>query len=358
MRIIQVTPRYYPTIGGIETIVQKISESLVKKGNEVTIYSIDKQNGLTNSIINGVTVKRFTPLFQDPLYFPEPKFAQKIRKEKADIIHAHNIHTFPPLIAALSKTNSSKLILQPHYHKYGQTPLRNSLFQLYQKTFFNLLFMKTNTIIANSLYEQQTLQEDFPKITNIHLIPEGLDTTEALKIKHNPLLPKRILFVGILKNYKNVHKLLEGFAYLIKKEKKDYRLVIIGEGPEYANLTNLSKILGIENSVEWKHNLPRPQLLEEYSKASIFVMLSQLESFSRVVYDALIIGLPTVLLNFGALHNLISEGFAEGVNSLKPKNIAQSLENASEKMYRRINLNNESFLNWETYIEKIIDLFK
>lgn len=358
MRIVQVTPRYFPTMGGVETVVQKISESLVKKGNQVIVYSIDKQKTTIDHTINGVIVKRFTPLYKDPLYLPEPKFHQELKKEKADIIHAHNIHTFPPLIAALAKTNKQKLILQPHYHKYGQTPLRHSLFQLYQKAFFNLLFMKTNEIVTNSIYEQQTLQKDFPRLTNLHLIPEGLETTETSTVIHNPTLPKRILFVGVLKRYKNIHRIIEGFACLVQNNKTEYRLVIVGEGPEYSNLQNQAQTLGIQQLIEWKNNLTRTELLDEYSKASVFVMLSQLESFSRVVYDALIIGLPTVLLNFGALSNLVSEEFAEGVNSFKPESIAKALKDASEKTYRRISLNHNSFLTWERYVDNLLDLYK
>ncbi len=358
MRIIQVTPRYFPTLGGVEAVVQQISELLVKKGHDVTVYTSDKQAGLMHcENINGVTVKRFTPLFSDPLYLAEPAFSASLHKEQADVVHAHNLHTFPPLISALSKSSGCKLVLHPHYHRYGQTPFRHSLFELYQKAFCGLLFSQTNLVLANSVYEVQTMSEDFPNLKNLVLLPEGLDTSEAASVKHSPILPKRVLFVGVLKRYKNVHRLLEGFAFLVKNNVKDFRLVIVGDGPERDALISLASSLGIAGLVEWKHGLSRIELLNEYALASVFVMLSSLESFSRVVYDALVIGVPTVVLNFGALSHLVREGLAEGVDSLSKTSIAEGLLNASENSYQRLSLNNDSFLDWDTYVNRLVTFY-
>jgi glycosyltransferase involved in cell wall biosynthesis len=358
MRIIQVTPRYFPTLGGVETVVQQISELLVKNGHEVTVYTTDKCSGLAHfENVNGVTVKRFAPLFGDPLYLAEPSFLASLHKEKVDVIHAHNIHTFPPLIAALSKPSGCKLVLQPHYHRYGQTPLRHSLFKMYLKTCRGLLFSQTSLIIANSIYEQQIIQQDFPNVKNMVLIPEGLDTSEAATVTHAPVLPKRVLFVGVLKRYKNVHKLLEGFACLVQAGHRDYRLVIVGAGPERDALVDLASSLGVAEFVEWKHDLSRTELLNEYALASVFVMLSSLESFSRVVYDALVIGVPTVVLNYGALHHLVADGLVEGVDSLTGDSIAKGLLKASNSIYQRLSLNNTCFLDWNRYIDRLVAFY-
>jgi glycosyltransferase involved in cell wall biosynthesis len=354
MHIIQVTPRYYPTLGGVEVFVQTISELLAAKGNQVTVYSVDKRDGLPAvQTINGVTVKRFRPLFSDPLYLPEPKFSSSIHKEKADIIHTHNIHTTPQLIAAINRQQKQPLILQPHYHRYGQTALRDSLFKLYQKAFYGLLFSKTSLIVANSLPEATAFRKDFPNAKNVILLPEALDTTQTQNIIYAPILPKRILFVGVLKKYKNVHHLLEGFAWLSREGNNEYRLVIVGDGPECSALSSLAVSLGIKDLIEWKHGLTRKQLLDEYAKASVFVMLSQLESFSRVVYDALFVGVPVVVYNFGALASLVSDGYAEGVNSLTPQAISKALTKASTATYRRISFDSQKFLDWQTYVDKL-----
>jgi glycosyltransferase involved in cell wall biosynthesis len=170
-------------------------------------------------------------------------------------------------------------------------------------------------------------------------------------------LPKRVLFVGVLKRYKNVHKLLEGFACLVQAGHRDYRLVIVGAGPERDALVDLASSLGVAEVVEWKHDLSRTELLNEYALASVFVMLSSLESFSRVVYDALVIGVPTVVLNYGALHHLVADGLVEGVDSLTGDSIAKGLLKASNSIYQRLSLNNTCFLDWNRYIDRLVAFY-
>jgi 1,2-diacylglycerol 3-alpha-glucosyltransferase len=358
MRIIQVTPRYFPNVGGVEVVVQKLCETLVRKGIEVTVFSVDRCDDLASvERVDGVVVKRFSSLVGDPLYLPESRFVAALRDESADVVHVHNIHTLPPLIVAACRHSHSKMVMQPHYHRYGQSPFRQSLFQLYKRGAAGVVFSRTHLVIVNSVYEQQVFQEDFPDARNVVLIPEGVDVEDAVRVKHEPVEPKRILYVGGLKRYKNVNKVLEGFAFLVRREKRRYKLVIVGEGPELNSLSRLASSLGVSALIEWKRRLPRRKLLDEYARASVLVLLSPLESFSRVVYDALVIGVPVVVLNFGALRHLVAAGYAEGVDSLDRKNIAEALLKATIKSYARISLHSSEFLSWESYSNKIVELY-
>lgn len=359
MHVLQVTPRYFPNIGGVEIVVQKISETLVENGVRVTVYSVDlSRNMLKQEEINGVLVKRFTPLLGDPFYVPEPKFVSALLREKADIFHVHNVHVFPPFLVALFKHRRQKLLLQPHYHRFGQSPLRNSLLGLYKYALNNVVFSRADLVIANSAYEESVICRDFAKSSNVVLIPEGIDVDEIAAVKRNPVEPKRILYVGALKRYKNVDKILESFAFLLGKGNKNFKLIIVGEGPEYHYFTTLANKLSVNSFVEWKHGLSRQQLLHEFAKASVFIQLSHLESFSRGVYEALLMGVPAVVLNFGALANLVEAGLAEGVNSLGAKEIAEALLKVTRKTYNKISGGPNTFLNWKEYSVKIITVYE
>jgi glycosyltransferase involved in cell wall biosynthesis len=358
MHVLQVTSRYFPNIGGVEIVAQKISEMLATKDVKATVYSVDLSHTLPRSqIINRVLVKRFSPLLGDPFYIPEPRFMTSLRQEKADIIHVHNIHTLLPLIVALSKHRKQKLLLQPHYHRFGQSSLRHSLLRLYRYGLNNMVFSRTDAIITNSTYENQIIHEDFPNSQSVFVLPEGIDVDEVKNVKHDPVEPKRILFVGGLRRYKNVDKILKGFAHLVKSGKMQYRLIIVGEGGQRDFLVRLANSLGISSFIEWKHGLSRQQLLSEYSKASALVLLSPLESFSRVVYEALLIRVPVVVLNFGALSNFVADDLAEGVNSFDPKEIADALTEATRKKYTKIPDSYSAFLDWKKYASKIMDVY-
>jgi len=355
MRVLQVVPRYFPTIGGVEVVVQKISERLAAKGVQVTVYSVDLTPGLSREQeINGVLVRRFNPFFGDPFYFPELEFLTSLRRDKADIIHVHNIHTLPPFLAVVSKHKGQKFLLQPYYHRFGQSPIRNSLLRLYRSGLGNVALSRVDLVLVNSTYEKRVFNEDFPKCNRIFLVPLGVDMDETKHVKHDPVEPKRILYVGALKPYKNVDKVLEGFARLTREESEEYRLVIVGQGSEHDYLVKLSHKLGVASLVEWKRGLSREQLLNEYAKTSVFITLSSLESFSLVTYEALAIGVPAVVLNFGALSDLVGAGLAEGVDSLDAKEIASALLRASKKKYTKLN----SFLGWNDYSNVILNVYR
>lgn len=358
MHVLQVTPRYFPNIGGVETVVQKLSETLVENGVDVTVYSVDSNREVPRQQrINRVFVKRFSPLLGDPFFLPEPKFITDLQHEKADIIHVHNVHTLPPFLVALAKHRKQKLLLQPHYHRFGQSVFRNSLFGFYKYALKNIVFPSADLAIANSSYEERVLHEDFPELKNTVLLPEGIDTDEVKHIKRNPVKPNRILYVGVLKRYKNVDKILEGFSCFLRRKSNESKLVIIGDGPASKFLVSYAHSLGLDSFVEWKHWLSREQLLDEYAKASVFILLSHLESFSRVVYDALLIGVPVVVLNFGALEDLVRTGLAVGVSSLEPQEIADALLIALGRSPPRFPKDTNIFLEWSEYSKRIIGAY-
>lgn len=358
MHVLQIVPRYFPNVGGIEALVQGVSEKLVMNGINVSVFSVDLSHGIwAQEKINGVSVKRFSPLIGDPFYIPNPKFATALLDEGADIIHVHNVHTTIPFIVALFKRKKQKLVLQPHYHRFGQSPFRDSLLRLYKHMLNNVVFPRADLVIANSTYERDALRKDFPNCENVVLIPEGMDVDEVKYVKRNPAEPKRILYVGALRRYKNVDKVIEGFAQLMKKH-GEFRLTIVGDGQERKRLADLARKLNVGAFVEWKRNLPKQQLLQEYAGASAFITLSPLESFSRVIYEALLVGLPVVALNSGVTAHLIKAGLVEGVNSLDPEDIANALLKAMGKTCPKVIEGSNTFLDWDNYLNSIVDLYR
>lgn len=358
MHVLQVSPKYFPSVGGVEVLVQKISETLVENGINVTAYSVDLSRRLPRQQrINRVLIKRFSPMLGDPLFLPEPRFMAEFIREKVDVIHVHNIHTLPPFLVALTKKKKQKLLLQPHYHRFSQSMLRHSFFKLYKYALRNTVFPRADLVIANSGFEERTLIEDFPKFKNIILLPEGMDTNETRRIVRDPVKPNRILYVGALKRYKNVDKILEGFSCFLRTGNVESKLIIIGDGPEHKSLVDLAHKLGLDRHVEWKHELSREQLLQEYAKASVFILLSQLESFSRVVYDALLIRVPVVVYNFGALEDFVRNKLATGVNSLEPQQIANAILEASSRIPPEYSTGSNTFLEWPEYSKHIINTY-
>lgn len=91
----------------------------------------------------------------------------------------------------------------------------------------------------------------------------------------------------------------------IEKKCMDWKLVIIGEGPDDAHYKELVKSLKL-NHVEF---LGRCEPFEYYKRASLFLMTSANEGWSMTLTEAMQTGnVPIALDSFPALHDIIDTG--------------------------------------------------
>jgi glycosyltransferase involved in cell wall biosynthesis len=329
MRIAHVHQEYLPQKGGVAVFMSELCERLSRKGFEIVVYTLDRElGGPRRERIRGVLVKRYRSIIGDPMYVPSFSFLRDLKKEHIDLVHVHNIHTFPAVVTAFLKNSDQKLVVQPHYHRFGQTKLRNALFSLYKRAITGIVFRRANVIVVNSPFEERLVRNDFGFTENVLLVPQGLPIEELKTHQWNPESSGRILHVGVLRGYKNVDKLLRAFKILLDDNLGELRLVIIGDGPEKERLKSLTNKLELGSVVEWKQNLSNSQLFYEYSRARVFVSLSRLESFSRVVQEALIIGVPTVTLMAGIASDFVSQGVTIGTKTLNPTEIAAAIRKA------------------------------
>jgi glycosyltransferase involved in cell wall biosynthesis len=356
MKVLHITSRYFPNIGGVELFTQELCERLAAKGLKVTVYSLDfNERSCKKELINGVLVRRYKPLFGNPLFIPSISFFNDLRKEGKAILHLHNIQNLFPLLLSLAKTRNQQLVIQPHYHRFGQTPMWNIFFSLYKVVIPKIVLNRARIVIANSKYEMSILIKDFDS-KNIKLVPEGLSLAELRSVKLKPKYPESILYVGGLRAYKRVDSLMEAFKIIMNLEKKPMKLIIVGDGPDINRLKDLAKNLGIEKSVEWKRNLSRSQLLSEYSQAKVLVSLSSLESFSRVVYEAYEVGLPIVVADKEVFSDLVDERSVE-VGTLQPKCIAKAILLAIEKGPRTPESTSPHSVDLDEYATQIAKIY-
>lgn len=358
MSIVHVVAGYFPTLGGVETFVTHLCEGLYKRGFDVEVFSFD--SGLSKKreeLINGVRVSRYPPLVGDPFFIPPFHFFHDVRQLESGILHVHNLQNLFPLAVSLAKKSNQHFIFHPHYHRYGQTPFRNALLTLYKLILPSLLIRRAQVIISNSEYERKILSEDFCSLENLMMIPEGLPLQELAAIKRTRKYPFRILYVGALRKYKKVEVLIRALVVLINREDFSFRLVIVGNGPDKDKLMKLASQLGVDKYIKWKDHLSRRLLLKEYSEASIFVSLSLLESFSRVVNEAVFLGIPTIVPNSAIFSKLISKGLVVPLSVINPEQLAKAIIIAKKTSVSSEGRAHLPFIEMEEYIDRIVTLY-
>ena len=121
----------------------------------------------------------------------------------------------------------------------------------------------------------------------IHVIPNPVERHEFCYAQDS----KTILSAGLLLPIKGFDVAIE-IASIILKKHPDWNWVIFGEGPEREKLEGLIRERNLEERVLLPgsvQNMP-----EQYQKASLYVMTSQMEGLPMVLLEAKSWGLPIV----------------------------------------------------------------
>ncbi len=164
------------------------------------------------------------------------------------------------------------------------------------------------------------------------VITPSLESEAAESLDHpwfQPGEPPVVLGIGRLEPQKDFATLVRAFAKL--REQQDCRLVLLGAGQQHVELENLSKQLGVKDSVKLLGFVENPH--RYLARAGVFVLSSAWEGLSNVLIEAIALGIPVVstdcpcgpseVLAGGQYGKLVSMGDWE----VMAKAMAESLSN-------------------------------
>jgi glycosyltransferase involved in cell wall biosynthesis len=88
----------------------------------------------------------------------------------------------------------------------------------------------------------------------------------------------------------------------------DVTFVIVGSGEERESLERLADSLGVRDRVVFTGSVGREELADYYKTADVFVALSDRTNVSNSLHEAMIAGLPVVVLNTGRTADVVQNG--------------------------------------------------
>lgn len=350
MKILQVTPRYHPYIGGVEEHVKTISERLAKK-HDITVFTCDPSATLPKTEeINQVTVNRFYSFAPQEAYYFSPAMISALKRAAFDVVHAHNYHAFPLFFSAWTRAHT--FVVTPHYHGHGHTPVRNLLLRGY-RPLGRIALRKAHTIVCVSQYEKSLLKTHFNiEDKKMVVIPNGVDTKEFEQCKkwNPPQNTKKILCVSRLEKYKGIHHIIDAVARL----DATYHLDIVGTGSYKKELVTLAKNLHVQERVTFSESLPREILVRKYCEASVFVLLSAAEAYSISVAEALASKTPCIVADTSALSEWIDNTTCFGIGyPVNNDTLVQCIKKVSGVPVSQVTLP-----TWEETVEKLELVYK
>ncbi len=247
---------------------------------------------------------------------------QKLVTAKPDIIQGvepFSYYTQPYLWAcyfAARKTNAKLLVTtlenRPLKIKFGTARgwLLKNLLRLYFQRACLLL-----TLNRGARENVLACGADAVRVTNAMWGVWGVDTQEFFpRPTRAPNAPPTVLFAGRLHPEKGIFVLLDAFAQVIKTI-PHAQLLIAGDGPARAQVSDTIQTQGLTAHVQWQGVIKNREMVNLFHQADVFCAPSLTtrkwaEQVGMSALQAMACGIPVVSTHSGAIPEYIPDGVA------------------------------------------------
>lgn len=329
LKIAIVTETWPPEINGVALSLLQLCQGLQKQGHKILLIRPEQKakcHDFTPEqeclVVSQAIPKYPTLQFGWPQYL---KVSKAFEKFVPDVVH---IVTEGPLgLTAMQAAKAKAIPVSSGFH---------SPFQDFSR-FFDLAFLvkpiqkylcwfhnNTQVTCVPSKDTQEALR-GFGITCPLVVVGRGVDTTRFSPKHRSENLRKQwdadentrvMLYVGRLSPEKEVQVLIESYANLQSIQPHKIKLVIVGDGPDFARLKSLPEAKG----VIFTGSLRGQDLAVAYASADVFVFASQVETFGNVVLEAMASGLPVIAYDYACAHQYLTHGVNGWLSPLGQKN--------------------------------------
>ena len=135
MKILAVNHLSYLPVSGINRVVKRVGEELIRRGHEYTVLTLHSGSLIEEASVDGIRVIKLPcKRFKTKWYTHLSAFRFLFTNVAAfDVVNAHNYYSFWSIFAAWScKRRGVPFVFTPHYHgirgtKKGLYPLLSRL---------------------------------------------------------------------------------------------------------------------------------------------------------------------------------------------------------------------------------------
>jgi alpha-1,3-mannosyltransferase len=286
MRILHICKQFYPSVGGIEDVVYRLSQYLIGNGHSSDVLSLNRlirtKKYLSKSdTFNNIKISRisFINIFE---YTIAPDIIKHISNHY-DIVHIHGINYFSDYLLLLKYFVKKPIIISTH-GGYFHTKKNIIIKKIWFNTITKYTLRKANRVVTDGVNDFLI----FKKIlnNNITTIENGVNS-EYLSIKKN-IEKYSLIYWGRICENKRVDNLIE-VINIVRKKIKKIKLFIIGEstGNNKQKITDLIKKYHLQENVIIFGYQNNHKIREMLSKAHLFINASEYEGFGITVIEAM-----------------------------------------------------------------------
>ena len=362
------TEAFPPTIDGISTVAKCYADIINKKLGEATI--VTPKNPNAEDYKYPYEIYRYKSLFTFgegyPVGWPfKRQFTEDIIDRNFDILHSHCPIATSYFFRRINRIKRIPQILTYHTkYEYDFDQRVKSLAVRHRAYGFLLNNIKSaDEVWVTSKGTVDSLRKvcyegDYIVMPNGCDLPK-LDCTEEMKamIRRKHGIPEGIpilLFVGRMMWYKNLRIILDA-CKLLKESGRDYRMIIIGMGPEENAIKKYAAKLNIGDKVIFTGQiLDRQELQIYYGTANMLVFPSTFDTNGLVVREAAASATPAIVV----ANSCASEGITDcetGFLCLESsRSVARVIDRIADNkdLLHRVgqNARNNIYISWDESI--------
>ncbi|MFC0679125.1 glycosyltransferase family 4 protein [Lysobacter korlensis] len=371
LHVLMLLDSSYPPLqgGGTEMQVRTLARGLRRRGHRVTVFApvIPPAGDRMVARVDGV------PAFRLP--FPNWRFLGGVwlmvrlflflysRRDRYDVWHVHSPRRLGAVAALLGSrlpkpqvvvkvASATELVtgtLSPKPNWIG----RFQYFCLKRANAWQAISQR----IAHGIAARGIPGE------RIAAVPNAVDVRRFRPAVQQAPGPVRFLFIGRLIRAKNLFRLLEAFAELLRTHPQAH-LRIVGGGPQEAALKQHAAKLALGSSVEFTGHRSDVETL--LSEADVGVLPSEVEGLSNTLLECMASGLPMVASRISGSEDLVRPG----VNGwlFEPQDVqglAQCLREAAEmspeqrhELGAQARLMIENYASLDSVLDRILTLYR
>jgi glycosyltransferase involved in cell wall biosynthesis len=328
LRVLQVHNKYRPGWGGEDTVADLEADLLRKKG-----HSVERLSVWTGELDKASAFRIVSAGFGTVWSFRGYKLMRDaVARFAPDIVHVHNVFPLlsPSIYWAASRAGipvvqtmhnyrlacANAILLRkerPCTECVGHFPWAALAHRCHGGSFFRTAAVTAMNVLHRWMGTYEDKIHAYIALTDFSkeiLRRSGLPG-DRIFVKSNftsdpgrlvELRSRQFVYAGEISRAKGVHLLLAAWARLASN---DFKLVILGDGPERGALERLYRSA---RNVVWMGAQPRNKVLEQIAMSKWLVLPSlAYENCSMTVLEAFSAGTPVVVPNHGSFAAIVSE---------------------------------------------------
>jgi glycosyltransferase involved in cell wall biosynthesis len=293
-------------IGGAEKVSANLIQEMSKRGIAIDLVLIHQED----SYVSETTAQLGSYLSEIPsevrvidlgaeraikAVLPFAKYLQQY-KPWAVISHLHYVNVIAVLAKQIARTDPQLILVE---HNTIAAAKSNSLSYRAVKVLMKFLYPKATSIVAVSQaasrsleaylgFAPERLQTIYNPVVNDQMFTKAEQSLEHAWFQANSL--PVFLAVGRLTEQKDFPTLIKAFARM--RQQKPARLLILGEGEQRKELSDLIQRLGLMEDVRLDGFASNPYAY--MSRATAFILSSRWEGLPTVLIEAMACGCPVI----------------------------------------------------------------